>query len=172
MSDEEATRLEIYALRVPRLTLPISYQHRGDSNPLDGNSSHPPLPTNDPGSHSPSPPSAPAANTPTVGGVSSSNTRYILDPDDLLELWYPELNDMVCAVDMSSHSGESEEGGLDLLQYARLFAGTSPELRAVVDEHDAIERAARDQRVGSWLRATPDMVLEYTAVEKRTANHD
>lgn len=65
---------------------------------------------------------------------------------------------MVCVDHATSHSGcESGEDGLSWLQYARLFADTSADLRAVVEQHDRTESAARNENVGSWLRSTPDV---------------
>lgn len=133
----------MYALRVPRLVLPTRTHQDSDTNQPDGGSTRPLLPSADP--HHTRPQSPPPAPTGT---------------DDLLDTWYPELKHMVCAGDDDASSGSACAGEeMSWLQYARLFAASSPELRGVVEEHDARARKEREERVAGWLRAVADVYV-------------
>lgn len=158
LSDEEVTRLEMYALRVPRLVLPIRhYQEGGNSNPAGGTTSVPALSSTDTPLHSTG---FSGTTPPATGSNSNTTTHHGPQTGDLLDVWYPQLKGMVCAADDASTCSEYASEGQDSiswLQYARLFAGSSAELRTVVEEHDAMEEKARDEMVGRWLRAIADV---------------
>lgn len=151
----------MYALHVPRIVLPIRHYQGGNSNPPGGNTSHAPRSFAGSTPQHPNPPNDPAASAPAPGGAPNTTaTQRVVQTDELLQMWYPELKHMVCADAATTPSGsESDEDGLSWLQYARLFADTSANLRAVVEQHDTMESAARDEKVGSWLRSTSDVYV-------------
>lgn len=151
----------MYALRVPRLVLPISHHQGGNSNPPGGNgtTSHPPVPIVHPQYSAAATPPAPMTGGSTH--TPANATQHGVQTHELLDLWYPELKEMVCADDgstCSSYAGEEREG-LSWLQYARLFAGSSEELRRVVEEHEAMEEEKVEEKVGGWLRAMADVYV-------------
>lgn len=161
MSDEEVIRLEMYALRVPQLLLPIRhYSGGGNPNAPGGPTSTPAPPFSDPPPHATAPPSSSTTAPATGSAPNATTTQHGPQTDELLDLWYPHLQNVVCAADDASVcSGyESEEqDSINWMQYARLFAGSSAELQRVVVEHDAVEERARDEKVGRWLRGMADV---------------